>query len=113
MSRNSGLSYFKRTFFGEDYSVHFKEWARKKVVCVIRDGLYEEKFVGIARLHPDDEWNIKTGRELAFYKALDKRLKFYKKIKKGRENAMIEFDELHNHVADGLIYRFYKLQENL
>ena len=69
-----------------EMEIYFKYYENKlKVIkCYIKedymDGLRSAEFQGVAKCHPDDEFNKEFGERLALMKALEKRSNYIKKI---------------------------------
>lgn len=60
-----------------DKKVEYKvEWNNKKVTCIITDLFIGKTYIGIAKCGPDDVMDVNVGKDVAYKKALNKKIKF-------------------------------------
>lgn len=66
----------------ESFGVHFDVYNDTVVKCTIYDSWTEEEYLGVAKKHKDDVFDLEVGRELAFSRAMHLRDIGYKKAYK-------------------------------
>ncbi len=103
------MSGFNITLNNVKYYVKFVEEPRKITCTIFSEGndviFNNQTFQGVAKCHPDDEYSIYKGHEMAFERALEKHNKTYAR---NLNNFMTRRLTVGMRNMNGLIFKFKK-----
>lgn len=91
------------------FDVEFYNY-NKTIVCKIfkdaNEEYYEVKFIGVAKVHPEDTFDLVIGMQISFSKAIDKFNKYYESILDTFANEIIHEQ---NYISEGIGTKLWKI----
>lgn len=74
---------------------------------------YKDEYVGVAKCHPDDTFDLERGQQLAYEKAMHKffcdRLRMFQKIRDGYAELEKRLFSAHAHTIEAAYYNNHKV----
>ena len=91
------------------FDVEFYNY-NKTIVCKIfkdaNEEFYEVKFIGVAKVHPEDVFDLVIGMQISFSKAIDKFNKYYEYVLDTFANEIIHEQ---NYISEGIGTKLWKI----